>query len=119
MIAVIFELWPRADQRERYFELAAALHEDLKHVDGFLSVERFESVTQAGKYVSLSFWRDEAAVQAWRSQSGHRAAQKQGREHVFSDYRLRIATVTRDYGLNDRDQAPEDSNQQFGVAPER
>lgn len=107
MIAVIFELEPRA--RDRYFELAAALKHELESIDGFISVERFESVTRPGHFLSLSFWRDEQAVKNWRCHAMHRAAQQEGRGSIFTDYRLRVAAVLRDYGLNDRAQAPADS----------
>ncbi|MDO5623388.1 MAG: antibiotic biosynthesis monooxygenase [Pseudomonadota bacterium] len=110
MIAVIFELWPRAGQSERYFDIAASLRDELAAIDGFISVERFESVAAPGKFLSLSFWRDEAAVAAWRNRQPHRAAQTQGRAAVFSDYRLRVAHVLRDYGLHERAQAPHDAN---------
>ena len=109
MIAVIFELEPRPDATSRYFELAAALKADLESMDGFISVERFESVSRPGRYLSLSFWRDEAAVRNWRCHGMHRQAQQEGRSAVFTDYRLRVASVLRDYGLLERDQAPEDS----------
>nr|HET7858376.1 antibiotic biosynthesis monooxygenase [Caldimonas sp.] len=109
MIAVIFELEPRPGAEARYFELAAALKPALEAVDGFISVERFESVTRPGHFVSLSFWRDEAAVRAWRCQATHRNAQREGRASVFADYRLRVATVLRDYGPHERAQAPDDS----------
>ena len=109
MIAVIFELEPRAGATERYFELAAALKADLQAIDGFLSVERFESVTRPGHYVSLSFWRDEDAVRAWRCHGMHRQGQQEGRSEVLAGYRLRVASVVRDYGLLDREQAPADS----------
>src|SRR5438045_1904115 len=107
MIAVIFEVWP--ERREDYLDTAAKLLPRLKEIDGFISVERFESLTEKGKMLSLSFFRDEAAVQAWRNVAEHRAAQAKGRAGVFSDYRLRIASVIRDYGMNDRAQAPADS----------
>ncbi len=106
MIAVIFEVTPSADGRAEYLERAAQLAPLLAGVDGFISVERFTSLTQQGKMLSLSFWRDEAAVQAWRKQEQHRAAQLAGRGGVFDDYRLRIASVIRDYGMNERAQAP-------------
>ena len=106
MIAVIFEAEPAEGQRETYLDLAAALRPDLDQVDGFLSIERFESLTTPGKVLSLSFWRDEAAVSAWRTHTPHRGAQAAGRSGVFSGYRLRVAHVLRDYGLTDRDQAP-------------
>ena len=106
MIAVIFEAEPAEGQRETYLDLAAALRPDLDQVDGFLSIERFESLTTPGKVLSLSFWRDEAAVAAWRTHAPHRDAQAAGRSGVFSGYRLRVAHVMRDYGLTDRDQAP-------------
>lgn len=93
----------------RYLDLAAALKEDLHAIDGFISVERFQSLAEPGKLLSLSFFRDEAAVAAWRNRPGHRATQKRGRSGVFTDYRLRVATVIRDYGLYERDEAPDDS----------
>lgn len=109
MIAVIFEIEPRAGAAPRYFELAAALKAELEAIDGFLSVERFESVTRPGRYVSLSFWRDEESVRRWRCHGMHRRAQQEGRDEVIAGYRLRVATVVRDYGLLEREQAPEDS----------
>jgi heme-degrading monooxygenase HmoA len=111
MIAVIFELWPAKGRAEEYFGLAASLKTELERVDGFISVERFESLAEPGKYLSLSFFRDEAAVQAWRTLPGHRAAQAKGRGGVFADYRLRVARVMRDYGKHIRDEAPRDSRQ--------
>ena len=107
MIAVIFEVWP--NRREDYLDIAAELRPHLKQIDGFISVERFESLTEKGKMLSLSFFRDEAAVEAWRNVAEHRAAQAQGRGGIFKDYRLRIASVIRDYGINDRAGAPADS----------
>lgn len=109
MIAVIFEVRPKAGHRERYLDIAASLRPILDEIDGFISVERFQSLTDDGKILSLSFFRDEAAIQAWRETVAHRAAQSEGRSVVFTDYRLRIADVVRDYGLHDREQAPEDS----------
>jgi heme-degrading monooxygenase HmoA len=109
MIAVIFELWPNACQQATYFDLASELRPELDSIDGFISIERFESLATRGKYLSLSFWRDEAAVQAWRNRDTHRAAQSQGRVGVLANYRLRVAQVLRDYGLNERAQAPQDS----------
>ncbi|MDP3223106.1 MAG: antibiotic biosynthesis monooxygenase [Rubrivivax sp.] len=109
MIAVIFEVEPRPGAAPRYFELAAALKAELEAIDGFLSVERFEILARPGRYLSLSFWRDEAAVRQWRCHGMHRQAQQAGRSAVLAGYRLRVATVVRDYGLLDREQAPEDS----------
>jgi heme-degrading monooxygenase HmoA len=109
MIAVIFELWPGAHQQSTYFDLAAQLRPELDGIDGFVSIERFESLASKGKYLSLSFWRDEAAVQAWRNRDAHRAVQSQGRAGVLTNYRLRVAQVLRDYGLSERDEAPQDS----------
>lgn len=114
MIAVIFEATPAAGRREDYLGLAADLRPLLDGIDGFVSIERFESLAQPGKLLSLSFWRDEAAVAAWRALPPHRAAQALGRGEVFADYRLRIAGVIRDYGLTDRDQAPADSRRANG-----
>ncbi len=111
MIAVIFELWPGADQQATYFDLAAQLRPDLDGIDGFISIERFESLANPGKYLSLSFWRDEMVVQQWRNREAHRPAQSQGRAGVLTNYRLRVAHVRRDYGLHERGQAPQDSQQ--------
>ena len=109
MIAVIFEVTPRDDKRQRDLDLAAELRPLLEQVDGFISIERFESLTTPGKILSLSFFRDEAAVQAWRSLDQHRKAQAAGRAGIFETYRLRVASVIRDYGLSDRAEAPPDS----------
>ena len=114
MIAVIFELWPTEGRAQEYFSLAAALKADLEKVDGFVSIERFESLATKGKYLSLSFWRDEEAVRVWRNLEGHRKAQAQGREGVFADYRLRVAHVLRDYGMSERSDAPSDSRKIHG-----
>lgn len=114
MIAVIFELWPKPEHRANYFELAGDLRPLLEGIDGFISVERFESVSEPGKFVSLSFWRDEAAVAAWRNVAEHRLAQARGRKGIFADYRLRVAEVSRDYGLTERTQAPADSRNRHG-----
>ena len=109
MIAVIFEVWPAAGRKDDYLGIAASLRADLTAIDGFISVERFQSLTDPSKLLSLSFWRDEAAVKAWRTQDKHRAGQVRGRAGVFADYRLRVAAVLRDYGMTDRNQAPDDS----------
>jgi heme-degrading monooxygenase HmoA len=109
MIAVIFEVWPADGRRDAYLDLAAALAGELNGVDGFVSIERFESLAHPGKLLSLSFWHDEVAVAAWRNRPTHRAAQFHGRGGMFADYRLRIAAVARDYGLRDRAEVPVDS----------
>ncbi len=109
MIAVIFEVRPTEGHQDAYLALAARLREDLMQMDGFISVERFQSLTDPGKLLSLSFWRDEQAVAAWRNHERHRATQAAGRGGVFAEYRLRVAAVLRDYGLTDREQAPVDS----------
>lgn len=106
MIAVIFEVRPHAGERDHYLAIAADLRPLLEQVDGFISVERFESLVEPGKLLSLSFWRDEEAVRNWRCAAAHRDAQDCGRAEIFSDYRLRIAGVIRDYGMFDRAQAP-------------
>ncbi len=110
MIAVIFEVWP-AD-RDAYLDIAAELRPVLEKMDGFLSIERFELLGEKGKILSISFWRDEEAVKAWRNQPEHRIAQKAGRDGVFKDYRLRVAAVLRDYGMNRRAEAPADLQKQ-------
>jgi heme-degrading monooxygenase HmoA len=112
MIAVIFEVWPADGRRESYLDHAARLRPELEKIDGFISVERFQSLTDSAKMLSLSFWRDEEAVARWRNHVGHRATQKAGRSGVFRDYRLRVAGVIRDYGMEKRrEQAPDDSRQ--------
>jgi heme-degrading monooxygenase HmoA len=109
MIAVIFEVRPRAGHQQAYLELAATLRPRLAQADGFLSIERFQSLTDPGKLLSLSFWRDEAAVAAWRRDEAHHAVQARGRAEVFEGYRLRVAAVLRDYGMDERAEAPEDA----------
>ncbi len=99
MIAVIFEVVPHEDKAQQYFDLAAGLREELQQVDGFISIERFHSLTTEGKYVSLSFWRDAAAVEAWFSNTNHQGAQAEGRRAIFRDYRIRVAEVLRDYEM--------------------
>lgn len=114
MIAVIFEVWPKAERRQDYLDLAAELRPLLERIDGFISIERFESLYEPGKILSLSFFRDEDAVKAWRNLAEHRAAQHKGRKEFFSNYRLRIASVIRDYGMNAREEVPADSRRQHG-----
>jgi heme-degrading monooxygenase HmoA len=114
MIAVIFEVEPHPERGGEYFELAAQLLPTLQQVEGFISVERFSSLSQPGKLLSLSFWRDEAAVSRWRRAEAHRLAQGAGRSGVFAGYRLRVAEVLRDYGLDVREQAPADSGERHG-----
>jgi heme-degrading monooxygenase HmoA len=109
MIAVIFEVWPASGRKDDYLAIAAALRVELDKMDGFISVERFQSLTDPGKLLSLSFWRDEDAVLRWRNEVHHRESQAAGRAGVFADYRLRIADVVRDYGMKEREQAPADS----------
>ena len=109
MIAVIFEVQPRDGRKGAYLDAAERLRPLLERIDGFISIERFESLTQPGKLLSLSYWRDEQAVREWRNVEEHRRTQRAGRESIFADYRLRVAQVLRDYGLHDRAQAPDDS----------
>lgn len=114
MIVVIFEVEPHAARRQDYLDAAARLREHLKDVEGFISIERFESLSQPGKVLSLSFWRDEHAVREWRNLEEHRRVQAAGRDGIFADYRLRVAEVVRDYGMHERDQAPSDSRAAHG-----
>jgi heme-degrading monooxygenase HmoA len=109
MIAVIFEAIPAEGQLDTYLEIAAKLKPELAKIEGFISIERFQSLSITGKVLSLSFWKDEKAVQEWRNIEMHRNAQTKGRESVFKDYHLRIASVIRDYGMFDRKEAPADS----------
>ena len=109
MLAVIFEFAPHPERKQDYLDLAATLRPEVEKIDGFLGIERFESLTRPGHFVSLSFWRDEDALAEWRNVEQHRAAQRAGRNEIFADYRLRVAEVSRDYSLGRREQAPADS----------
>jgi heme-degrading monooxygenase HmoA len=115
MIAVIFEVEPALGRQQRYLDIAAELRPLVDEIDGFISIERFQSLTHAGRILSLSFWRDEEAIAEWRRLEQHRFAQSEGRSGVFQNYRLRVAKVTRDYGLLERDQAPADSVQHHTI----
>ncbi|HAT30233.1 MAG TPA: antibiotic biosynthesis monooxygenase [Janthinobacterium sp.] len=117
MIAVIFEVWPHARSKQAYLDIAATLKPLLEQVDGFISVERFQSLSEPDKLLSLSFFRDEQAVAQWRGLEAHRSAQGAGREGIFRDYRLRVAAVVRDYGLAEREGAPEDSRARHAEKP--
>jgi len=109
MIVVIFESWPKPGKKQAYLDMAAALMPLVKDIEGFISIERFQSVSEEGKMVALSFWRDEAAVTAWRNIMEHRRVQERSRHSVFDDYRMRVAQVTRDYSKRERGEAPSDS----------
>jgi heme-degrading monooxygenase HmoA len=109
MIAVIFEVIPNKGKKEEYFDIAAKLRPELDSIEGFISIERFQSFNDPEKVLSLSFWRDEESIQEWRNLEMHRYAQSKGRNEIFKDYHLRIATVVRDYGMFERKEAPEDS----------
>src|SRR5215472_9424977 len=114
MHAVIFEVWPKQEGRQEYLDIAAALRPTLEKMYGFISIERFQSLTDPSKILSLSFWRDDAAIAAWRQVERHRLAQAKGRAEIFRDYRLRIAAVVRDYGMAERAEAPADSRERHG-----
>lgn len=115
MLAVIFEVWPADGCQEKYLALATNMKKHLSDFDGFISVERFESLTEPGKLLSVSFWRDEESLSRWRKLEEHRAMQQMGRDGMFRDYHLRIGSVLRDYTLAERDEAPEDSRAVFPV----
>lgn len=108
MIAVIFEVSIRQGKQDEYLQIAAEIREHLAAIDGFISIERFASLTNDGKLCSLSFWKDEESIRQWREFGPHLLAQQMGREEIFSDYRIRIAQVMRDYGMNDRNEAPKE-----------
>lgn len=108
MIAVIFEATPKTSGKDEYLNIAADLKPHLSNISGFISIERFQSLNDPDKVLSLSFWEDETAVRQWRTDMHHINAQHQGRHHLFADYRLRVASVLRDYGMNERDQVPVD-----------
>ncbi|MBO6882612.1 MAG: antibiotic biosynthesis monooxygenase [Marivita sp.] len=114
MIAIIFEVMPAEGQKDTYLDIAATMRPMVEQVEGFISVERFQSLTNPDKLLSISFFEDEDAVHRWRKLAAHRNAQSNGRNGIFSDYRLRVCHVMRDYGMFDRDQAPEDSVKAHG-----
>ncbi len=114
MIAIIFEVEPVDGRQEDYLDVAAAMRSMVKEIDGFISVERFRSLSNPDRLLSLSYFRDEEAVERWRRLSAHRSAQAKGRDGLFRDYRLKVARVLRDYGMFDRDQAPTDSRAVHG-----
>ena len=109
MIAVIFEVIPNKGKKEEYLDIAASLRPELDHIEGFISIERFQSFSDPEKVLSLSFWKDEASIQQWRNLEMHRHAQEKGRNEIFKEYHLRIAHVVRDYGMFDRKETPKDS----------
>ena len=109
MLAVIFELEPQAGKQSEYLNEASFLSPLLNEIEGFISVERFESLSTPGKLLSLSFWKDEESIRVWRTKEAHREAQYRGRQAIFADYRLRVASVVRDYGMDSRQQVPLDS----------
>ena len=109
MIAVIFEFTPAPGRRQEYLDIAAQLGAELKERDGFISIERFESISAPGRFVSISWWRDEEAVRKWRNLQQHREAQGKGRGGIFTSYRLRVCSVLRDYTMDGRGEAPRDS----------
>lgn len=118
MFAVIFEVHPTQEGMAEYLEIAAELRGFLENRDGFISIERFQSLVEEGKILSLSFWRDEEAIASWRRLFEHRNAQRKGRDSLFESYRIRVAEVVRDYTFTEREQAPTDSNSEFGEGPE-
>ncbi|MFZ1805808.1 MAG: antibiotic biosynthesis monooxygenase [Cyclobacteriaceae bacterium] len=109
MIAVLFEVIPNEGKKEKYLDIAYQLRGELEKISGFISIERFQSLQDENKILSLSFWKDEKSVKEWRNLEKHREAQASGRTSVFADYRLRVADVLRDYGMNERAQVPSDS----------
>lgn len=115
MIAVIFEVEPHANKKQQYLDIAESLRPHLEKIDGFISIERFQSLSNGNKILSLSFFRDEAAIKNWRNLQCHHEAQSAGRHVMFENYRLRVAGVIRDYGMTNREQAPTDSEPFFST----
>ncbi|KXX67207.1 antibiotic biosynthesis monooxygenase [Flammeovirga sp. SJP92] len=110
MIAVIFEVLPKEENKQEYLEIASKLKPMLEGMEGFISIERFQSLQNPNKMLSLSYWEDEKAIEHWRNNMLHRKGQASGKKHIFSDYSIRVGQIIRDYGLDDRDEAPVDSN---------
>uniref|UniRef100_UPI004047F014 antibiotic biosynthesis monooxygenase family protein n=1 Tax=Aliarcobacter sp. TaxID=2321116 RepID=UPI004047F014 len=111
MYAVIFEVWPTKEGKDEYLQIASKLKEFLQNREGFISIERFQSLIDENKLLSLSFWKDEKSIEIWRNLFEHRIAQDKGNSGIFEDYRIRVAKVQRDYTKEDRNQAPKDSNE--------
>ncbi len=109
MIAVIFEVTPHPNYQDEYFQIAAELKSSLVNIEGFISIERFQSLVSPNKYLSLSFWQDEKSVKTWRTQFDHKNAQQQGKNRIFENYHLRVASVVRDYGMSTRSECPIDN----------
>jgi len=107
MFVVIFEIQPKPGREQEYLELAASLRPEVEQMEGFVSVERFSSLATPGKLVSISFWRDEEAVKRWREHTRHHLAQLSGRAQIFTDYRITVAEIERQYGMFERGQAPQ------------
>lgn len=110
MIAVLFEVYLKEEFKSEYLEIATQLRKKLETMNGFISIERFASLQDESKMLSLSYWENEESIKQWRTLMEHREGQSKGRDHIFSDYRIRVAGVIRDYGIDSRAQAPEDSN---------
>ncbi len=116
MLAVIFEVLPKEENKQEYLDIAAELKPLLANIDGFISIERFASLQNPNKILSLSFWENEAAIERWRNLETHRQGQAKGISHVFEDYRIRVGSIIRDYGMSVREQAPDDSNERHQSA---
>lgn len=115
MFVVIFEVWIKGDKKNDYLDIASKLNLELKKIDGFISIERFQSISNPSKLLSLSFWRDENAVKRWRNMENHRLAQSQGINFIFKDYRIRVGSISRDYGLSNRKESPNDNKNSLEV----
>ena len=111
MYAVIFEVWPTKNGKDEYLQIASKLKDFLQNREGFISIERFQSLSDENKLLSLSFWEDEKSIEIWRNMFEHRIAQDKGNASVFKDHRIRVANVLRDYTKEKREQAPKDSNE--------
>jgi heme-degrading monooxygenase HmoA len=107
MFVVVFEVQPKPGREQDYLDIAASLKPDVERIEGFISVERFQSMTNPGKLVSVSYWQDDAAVKRWREHAKHHLAQLSGRGQIFADYRITVAEVERQYGMFERAQAPQ------------
>jgi heme-degrading monooxygenase HmoA len=113
MFAVIFEVKPTVEGKEEYLEIANNLRKYLENQEGLISVERFQSLIDESKILSLSFWENEKVIEKWRNIHEHRMGQKEGKEKLFHSYRIRVAQVVRDYTESERNEAPNDSNENF------
>ncbi len=109
-IVVLFEVTPTKEGMEKYLELASMLKPMLSGFDGFISAERFQSLNNEGKLLSMNVWENEEAIEKWRNTLSHRMSQLEGKNKLFESYKITVCNTIREYSNTDRKNAPQDSN---------